>query len=71
MAPPDREITEEEWIAASQACCGSDPEVEESGGDGHAGDVPDRFVTGSGGRSENAGHKCDGERGRVSGPMLT
>lgn len=25
MTPPDREITEEEWIAASQACCGVDP----------------------------------------------
>jgi hypothetical protein len=22
---PEREITEEEWIAASQACCGADP----------------------------------------------
>jgi hypothetical protein len=25
MTPPEREITEEEWIAASQACCGIDP----------------------------------------------
>jgi hypothetical protein len=28
MNPPDREITEEEWIAASQACCGSEPDDE-------------------------------------------
>jgi hypothetical protein len=25
MTPPDREITEEEWIAASQAWCGAEP----------------------------------------------
>jgi hypothetical protein len=23
MNPPEREITEKEWIAASQACCGA------------------------------------------------
>ena len=26
---PDREITEDEWIAASQACCGIDPDDDE------------------------------------------
>jgi arsenite methyltransferase len=25
--PPDREVTEEEWIAASQGCCGVEPDV--------------------------------------------
>jgi hypothetical protein len=25
----DPEITDEEWIAASQSCCGADPELDE------------------------------------------
>ena len=31
-ANPDREITADEWIAASQACCGAEPDEDESAG---------------------------------------
>jgi hypothetical protein len=37
---PDREITEEEWIAASQACCGADADDGDAAHKTDGGDSP-------------------------------